>query len=183
MVYRSSKGDIGSVKLFQLDIDSTHIIVNQPYSFTIADIQPLTVTFSTTGEANCEGETATIRAQGAGGLGGYTYAWDNLATTAAIEVAPGTYEVTVKVKAKRFETMDSGEIKQISINEPIKIGAFVKHPNEISKEDTILYLEPHQINKETMELKIIVDQLPKYITIDHYGTRSDENFTDNVMQL
>ncbi|PTM01779.1 MAG: hypothetical protein DA407_15675, partial [Bacteroidetes bacterium] len=95
----------------------------------------------------------------------------------------GTFEVTVKVKAKRFETLKSGEIKQISINEPIKIGVFVKHPCLISKEDTILYLEPHQINKETMELKIIVDQLPKYISIDPYGTRSDENFTDNLLSL
>jgi hypothetical protein len=99
------------------------------------------------------------------------------------ELENGTFEVTVKVKAKRFETMDSGEIKQISINEPIKIGVFVKHPSLISKEDTILYLEPHQINKETIELKIIVDQLPKYIAIDPYGTRSDENFTDNIMYL
>lgn len=95
----------------------------------------------------------------------------------------GTFEVTVKVKAKRFETMDSGEMKQISINEPIKIGVFVKHPSFISKEDTIPYLESHQINKETMELKIIVDQLPKYIAIDPYGTHSDENFVNNIVDL
>jgi ABC-2 type transport system permease protein len=79
--------------------------------------------------------------------------------------------------------MDSGEIKQISINEPIKIGVFVKHPRLISKEDNILYFESHQINKETMALKIIVDQLPKYIAIDPYGTRSDENFVDNLKKL
>ena len=99
------------------------------------------------------------------------------------ELANGTYEVIVKVKAKRFETMDNGEVKQISINEPIKIGVFAKHPRLISKEDTILYLESHQINKETIELKIIVDQLPKYIAIDPYGTRSDENFTDNIFRF
>ena len=34
-----------------------------------------------------------------------------------------------------------------------------------------------------MDLKIIVDQLPKYISIDPYGTRSDENFTDNLLSL
>jgi ABC-2 type transport system permease protein len=93
------------------------------------------------------------------------------------------FEVTVKVKSKRFETINGGDIKQILINEPIKIGIFTKHPSLISKEDTILYLEPHQINKETMELKIIVNQLPKYIAIDPYGTRSDENFVDNIMHL
>ena len=95
----------------------------------------------------------------------------------------GTFEVTVKVKAKRFESMDNGEIKQILINEPIKIGVFVKHPSLISQEDNILYFESHQINKETMEFKIIVDQLPKYIAIDPFGTRSDENSTDNIKFL
>jgi hypothetical protein len=34
-----------------------------------------------------------------------------------------------------------------------------------------------------MALKIIVDQLPKYIAIDPYGTRSDENFADNLIDL
>jgi hypothetical protein len=87
------------------------------------------------------------------------------------------------VKARRFETLNSGEIKQISINEPVRIGVFTKHPSLISKEDTILYLEPHQINKETMALRIIVDQLPKYIAIDPYGARPDENFVDNIMHL
>ena len=95
----------------------------------------------------------------------------------------GTFEVTVKVKAKRFETVGNGEIKQIWINEPIKIGIFTKHPSLISQEDNILYFESHQINKETMELKIIVDQLPKHIAIDPYGTRSDENFVDNIVHL
>ncbi|WAC02468.1 M1 family aminopeptidase [Lacinutrix neustonica] len=93
----------------------------------------------------------------------------------------GTFEVTVKLKAKRFESLYSGEIKQISINEPITIGLFLKHPNAITKADTILYLKPHQINKETMTFKIIVDKLPKYISIDPFGTRSDENFVDNLL--
>jgi ABC-2 type transport system permease protein len=95
----------------------------------------------------------------------------------------GTFEVTIKLKAKRFETLNSGEIKQISINEPILIGVFTKHPSLISNEDTILNLKPHQINKETMELTIIVDQLPKHISIDPFGTRSEENFVDNIMHL
>ncbi|MCF8272682.1 MAG: hypothetical protein K9I95_02520 [Flavobacteriaceae bacterium] len=46
-------------------------------------------------------------------------------------LANGTYEISVKIKAKRFETLDNGEIKQITINEPIKIGVLTMHPSNV----------------------------------------------------
>ena len=98
-------------------------------------------------------------------------------------LADGTYEVSVKVKAKRFETIDTGEIKEIAINEPIKIGVFTAHPSTVKDDSTMLYYESTIIDKEETIIKIIVKELPKYICIDPYGTRSDENFTDNIMSL
>ncbi len=74
---------------------SSGTCVSQTYPFTINDIQPLNVNFSTIGEANCEGDTATIQAQGQGGTGGYSYTWSTGATTQSINVEPGTYTVTV----------------------------------------------------------------------------------------
>lgn len=74
---------------------SSGTCVSQTYPFTINDIQPLTVNFSTIGEANCEGDTATIQAQGQGGTGGYSYSWSTGATTQSINVEPGTYSVIV----------------------------------------------------------------------------------------
>jgi len=99
------------------------------------------------------------------------------------ELANGTYEISVKIKAKRFETQDNGEIKQIAINEPIKIGVFTTHPSKVKDNSSILYYKSNTINKEETTLKIIVKELPKYIVIDPFGTRSDENFTDNILSL
>jgi len=99
------------------------------------------------------------------------------------ELANGSYEVTVKVKSKRFETLDSGESKQISIDEPIKIGVFTAHPSDVKDNSSILYYESNMINKEETTLKIIVNKLPKYISIDPFGTRSDENLVDNIKRL
>ncbi len=65
----------------------------------------------------------------------------------------------------------------------INIGIFTKHPSLVSKDDTILYLKPHQINKETMEFKIIVDELLSSVSIDPFGTRSDEVFWDNSVSF
>ena len=99
------------------------------------------------------------------------------------ELANGTYEVTLKVKAKRFETLENGEVKQISIDEPIKIGVFTTHPSKVKDNKSVLYYESSQINKKVSEIKIIIKEKPTYIAIDPYGTRSDENLVDNVFSL
>ncbi len=99
------------------------------------------------------------------------------------ELANGTFEVTVQVKSKRFETLDSGEIKQIAIDEPIKIGIFTTHPSQVNDDSSVLYYESSRINKEETEIKIIVSEIPSYIAIDPYGTRSDENTVDNIFEL
>ncbi|NQY31430.1 MAG: hypothetical protein HRT69_18435, partial [Flavobacteriaceae bacterium] len=99
------------------------------------------------------------------------------------ELANGTYEITVKVKARRFETLDSGETKQISIDEPIKIGVFTTHPSAVKDDSSILFYTSNQFNKEMTEIKIIVKEKPRYISIDPFGTRSDENLVDNLMKM
>ncbi|MGI9531255.1 M1 family aminopeptidase [Lutimonas sp.] len=99
------------------------------------------------------------------------------------ELPNGMYEVSVHIKALRFETMENENIKQIAINEPIKIGIFTSHPSNIKNNDSILYFQSTQIDSEDTELKFLVKELPKYISVDPFGTRSDENFTDNLIRL
>jgi len=95
----------------------------------------------------------------------------------------GKFEISLQVLSKRFETQSDGSSKAISINEPIAIGFFSKHPSSVNKENEILYLKPHQIIKESMEIKIVLDKLPEYVSIDPYGTRCDEDFLNNVVRL
>jgi len=94
----------------------------------------------------------------------------------------GKFEVTLKLQAKRYKQKESGEDIEISIDEPIQIGAFTAHPSKV-KPDDILYLKPHQINKTTAEVVLVLDELPTHIGIDPFGTRSDENFHDNLFEL
>lgn len=99
------------------------------------------------------------------------------------ELENGKYEINFKLQSKRFETQADGSLKEIQINEPIAIGLFSKHPSSANEENGILYLKPHQINKKLMEVSLIVDELPKYVAIDPYGTRCDEDFVDNLVFL
>lgn len=95
----------------------------------------------------------------------------------------GKFEVSIQIKATRLETLSSGEVKSIPINEAIAIGVFTKHPSLISNNDKILYLKAHPINTSTIQSKIIVDELPRYIGIDPFGTRTEENLADNITSL
>jgi predicted Zn-dependent protease len=95
----------------------------------------------------------------------------------------GTFEVTIQVKAERFETVSNGDTRPINIDEPIKIGVFTKHPSLVKSETSMLHYQSHRINKEITEIKIIVDEKPVYISIDPYGTRLDENLVDNLMMF
>ncbi|WP_439132318.1 M1 family aminopeptidase [Polaribacter sp.] len=98
-------------------------------------------------------------------------------------LANGKYQVNIQVKAKRFLTKDNGEKNTITINEPIKIGVFTKHPSKVKKSNSILYYHSSKINKELTEIKIVVNKKPSHVSIDPYGTRSDHNLVDNTREL
>ncbi|PZX54977.1 ABC transporter permease/M1 family aminopeptidase [Algoriphagus chordae] len=99
------------------------------------------------------------------------------------ELDNGKFEIKMTLKAKRFETQANGEANQININEPIQIGVFDRHPSEIGKDAGIIYLEADQIFMDGQELKILVDRLPKFVSIDPFGTRSDENMSNNTVRV
>ena len=112
-----------------------------------------------------------------------TYDLDIQENSSYVALNNGTFEVTIQVKAKRFETLNNGNVQAIKIDEPIKIGVFTAHPSLIKNENAVLHYQSHRINKEMSEIKLIVNKKPKYIAIDPYGTRLDQNLVDNVMRL
>jgi len=93
-----------------------------------------------------------------------------------------TYEVIISIDANRFETNEIGEEKPIGINEFIQIGLFTKHPDNIASKGIIL-LKKYQINKKENTIKIIVNEVPKYVSIDPLGSRLDNNLLDNTFRL
>ena len=107
----------------------------------------------------------------------------SVAEASYVELADGNYEIVLHVNAKRFNTLKSGEETEIEINEPIEIGLFNEHPNAQTHTNQTIYLKQHQITMDGQEIKIIVSDLPKYVSIDPYGTRIDENLFDNTIKL
>lgn len=95
----------------------------------------------------------------------------------------GQYEIKTSISAKKFKTLPSGKEIAISLDEPLKIGGFDKHPKDIGKADQIPYLKEHRIQGRLTTIKITLDSLPRYISVDPFLTRPDRNYTNNLKAL
>ncbi|MBX2872277.1 MAG: hypothetical protein KTR30_09255, partial [Saprospiraceae bacterium] len=95
----------------------------------------------------------------------------------------GRYEITASIAAKRFKTLPSGKEVAIGIDEPLKIGCFDQHPKKVEKTNTLAYLSAHQIQDSLTTIKLVVNTLPKYIGVDPFLTRPDQNYSDNLQEI
>ena len=64
------------------------------------------------------------------------------------------------------------------MSEPIPIGLFSTHPSGASLDD-VIFLSPKTIVDGKQKLTFQADKLPKYVSIDPYGTRPDLVRSDN----
>lgn len=97
------------------------------------------------------------------------------------ELLEGGYEITLTINAKKFESVDGIE-SEISMSEPITIGIFETHPSEANNQQ-ILSLSTHTLLNGEVILRLEVDSLPKFISIDPYNTRPDLVRSDNHFQI
>lgn len=95
----------------------------------------------------------------------------------------GTYAITASILAHRSEMQTDGSMSPTSIDEPILLGLFSCHPKEVDSSSSILYLQPEHISQERTDIRIVVNELPRYIAIDPFGARVEENRLDNVQQI
>ena len=93
------------------------------------------------------------------------------------------YEITATISAKRFQTLPAGNEVAIGIDEPIKIGCFNKHPKNIGKTDKLTYVEDYRIKDSLTNIRIVVDTLPQFISVDPFLTRVDRNYADNLKAI
>lgn len=93
-----------------------------------------------------------------------------------------TYEVKVIVAAQRYLTNKNGKEDKININELINIAVYNSHPKDFTENET-LYLKSHRINGEEIEFNCIVNEIPKYISIDPHFTRLDRTISDNIKMI
>lgn len=99
----------------------------------------------------------------------------------ALPLADGTFEVTMDIKAAKFEADGAGGQTQVPLDYQIDVGVFTKNLDKtFDGSDHVLFLEKRRINADTLQIKLIVDEEPKYVGIDPYNKLIDRNSDDNV---
>jgi hypothetical protein len=93
----------------------------------------------------------------------------------------GMYEVAITIDASRFESVEGRE-SPVTMNEPVPIGAFGTHPSRADGEH-ILLLEAFEITDGSQQITIRTKTLPRYVSIDPYGTRPDLVRSDNWIRV
>lgn len=99
------------------------------------------------------------------------------------ELANNKFQIDIKIDAKRFEKQENNIVALNSINEPIQVGLFQKHPSIIQNKDDILSLKHYKIDDSKSLISVITNKVPKYVIIDPFITRLDINQTDNMFKL
>ncbi|WBL41726.1 M1 family aminopeptidase [Algoriphagus halophytocola] len=95
----------------------------------------------------------------------------------------GNFEIRVAYAAKKLETLSDGSIREIELNEPIRIALFENHPNKNIMEKEIISSEIFTLESGKNELILHSRVKPKWIGIDPWGTRPDQDRRDNFIRL
>ncbi len=95
----------------------------------------------------------------------------------------GKYEFLLKLSTKKQQVNPDGSLINVSMDEPLSIGFFKEHPKSLSNDQAIIYYKLHQVVGESNEIRVIVNELPEFVSIDPFGTRTDPNLHDNLKEL
>lgn len=85
----------------------------------------------------------------------------------------GTYEVTLKIQAKKFRADELGEEQEVTLNDWIDIGV-------LDKDGKALYLKKHKIDSNEPTFTVTVNTEPTSAGIDPFHKLLDRQLDDNV---
>jgi ABC-2 type transport system permease protein len=101
--------------------------------------------------------------------------------TTITETEDGSFEVEIKIAAKKFEADGDGLETEVALDLSIDIGAFDKNPDETKPgEEPEIYLQKHRITEQETVITLVLDEKPTHVGIDPYNKLIDRNSEDNV---
>ncbi|SFT36078.1 Peptidase family M1 [Algoriphagus locisalis] len=95
----------------------------------------------------------------------------------------GLTQVTIDYEAAKNERQADGSEQAIPMAEDLELTAFAVHPKNLKSEQEILFSQPVRIHSGKGQLKIKLHQVPAWIALDPWGTRSDQNREDNFQEI
>lgn len=110
--------------------------------------------------------------------------FDLRATSATWTKRPGgKYLVRLAVDAKKLRADGKGVETTLPLDESIDVGVFGEREKDGEKEETVLYLAKHRLNREKTTIELVVDDKPSEAGIDPLNQRVDRTSDDNRMKV
>jgi ABC-type transport system involved in multi-copper enzyme maturation permease subunit len=108
--------------------------------------------------------------------------FDFKADEATVEEMPdGKFKITLTVEAAKFEADSEGAETDLEFINMIDIGVFTANPDDSDfGASNVLYMQKHEITKDTKSIELIVDAKPLFAGIDPYNKLIDRNSDDNI---
>jgi aminopeptidase N len=95
----------------------------------------------------------------------------------------GRYDVRLTVEAKKMRADGQGVETEIPIADFIDIGVFGEREVDGKRQETVLYLRKHRIDRGEMTFDLVVDEKPVRAGIDPWNKLIDRNSEDNVKRV
>ncbi len=109
--------------------------------------------------------------------------WDLRAEDSSFtELSDGSYEVTINVSAKKFESTGEGEETEVSLSTLLDI-ALLGEPDEVTGIPAVLFLEKRTVKDGDQSFSVRVPSKPISVGIDPFNKMIDRNPDDNVKAL
>jgi len=98
------------------------------------------------------------------------------------QLSDGNYEVTIDVEIEKYIASGIGKERAIEFNDYIYIGVY-SEPEEGSEFGKLLYYQPHQFNKKSNQVKVIVNDKPYEAGVDPIHLLIDRIPEDNIKEV
>ena len=95
----------------------------------------------------------------------------------------GLYTVTLTIDAKLNRADSKGKETEVEFADKVDIGLFSADPEDLSADNTVLYLQKHNIKSGENIIELKVKELPKFAGVDPFVKLIDRDSGDNIKKL
>lgn len=95
----------------------------------------------------------------------------------------GLYTITMTVQAKLNRSDSKGKETEIEFEDFVDVGLFNADPEDLSKENTVIYLQKHKLKSGENTIELKVKEVPKFAGVDPFVKLIDRDSGDNIKKL
>jgi len=95
----------------------------------------------------------------------------------------GEFEVTLTIQALQMRANGKGEETAIEFSDVIDIGLFSADPEDLSSDNSVIYLKKHKLKTGENKIVLTVKSKPKFAGVDPFVKLVDRDSEDNIRKL